>query len=67
MAEGAADATLLTVVAPTPPGTVAPRLRTALGDGARVAVEVERSGARDTVAWALDGSEATLERSEVGQ
>jgi hypothetical protein len=66
-AEGAADATLLTVVAPTPPGTVAPRLRTARGDGVRVAVEVERSGARDTVAWALDGSEATLERSEVGQ
>ena len=67
VAEGAADATLLTVVAPTPPGTLAPRLRTARGNGARVAVEVERSGARDTVAWALDGSEATLERSEIGQ
>ena len=37
------------------------------GDGARAAVEVERSAVRDTVAWALDGSEATLERSEVGQ
>jgi len=67
VAEGAADATLLTVVAPTPPGTAAPRLRTVLGDGARVEVEVERSGARDTVAWALDGSEATFARSEVGQ
>ena len=67
VAEGAADATLLTVVAPTPPGTAAPRLRTARGDGARVEVDVERSGARDTVAWALDGSEAAFARSEVGQ
>jgi Heparinase II/III-like protein/Heparinase II/III N-terminus len=67
VAEGAADATLLTVVAPTPPGAAAPRLRTGRWDGARVAVEVERSRARDTVAWAVDGSEATLERSEVGE
>ena len=65
--EGGADATLLTVVAPIPPGAAAPRLRTARWDGPRVAVEVERLGARDTVAWALNGSEATLERGEVGQ
>jgi heparinase II/III-like protein len=67
VAEGATDATLLTLVAPIPPGAAAPRLRTVSRDGARVAVEVERSGARHTVAWALDGSEATLERSEVGE
>jgi Heparinase II/III-like protein len=66
VAEDAADATLLTIVAPIPPGAAAPRLRAVHWDGARAAVEVERSRARDTVAWALDGSEATLERSEVG-
>jgi Heparinase II/III-like protein/Heparinase II/III N-terminus len=65
--EGARDATLLTVVAPIPPGAAAPRLRTARWDGACVAVEVERSAARDTLTWALDGSEATLERIEVGE